>query len=283
LKHGILGYLGFPINFPNKKPFVTLCVLDKKENYFGSKHEELMMLLKDLIESNLALVCSNLDLKKINQEKDSLISILAHDLRSPLSGLLGLAELLSDQIEEFDKSEIQKMAQRIYNTALNTFSLMDELILWMHAQTEKLPREPKMINLSQLIDEALINLEPAAQAKTITFSKQTDNASFVYADEEMLKIIIRNLVSNAIKFLYPNGKIEIFAGKTSGITSITIADYGVGISSERIERLFTNRKPETSKRTAGEKGTGLGLLICIELIDKQNGAICVENELGKRQ
>jgi signal transduction histidine kinase/Tfp pilus assembly protein PilF len=224
---------------------------------------------------------SEADLKKLNTTKDKLFSILSHDLRSPFSSILGFSEVLYYETGNFDAAQIKEIASTIYETSRETFDLLDNLLEWSRAQTGSIIFEPENIHLKDLVNSAVGLLENSAKKKDIIISNEIPEQIYVFADNNMINTILRNLLSNAIKFTHKKGKIKIAARDIDDFIEITIADSGVGIKPEDIKKLFGIDMGFSTVGTDNEKGTGLGLILCKEFIEKNNGKIWVESELGK--
>jgi signal transduction histidine kinase/ligand-binding sensor domain-containing protein len=235
----------------------------------------------EIMEKNEELKQQREGLFKLNADKDRFISILGHDLKSPFTALLGLSEILKDNIQEINADEIKKMAGDINKTAQNTFNLLEDLLKWARSQQGKIPFKPQNIGLDDICKAATEVLNPSANAKNIKINYNVADGIIIFADIDMLKTVLRNLVSNAIKFTANNGMIDIYAKQNSENITITVSDNGVGIPSDNLAKLFDVGQVLTTKGTAEEKGTGLGLLLCKEFVEKHGGRIWVESEAGK--
>jgi PAS domain S-box-containing protein len=250
--------------------------------------EELKIKMSELIKANNELTITEKALKEnesrlvqLNVDKDRFISILGHDLRSPFSGLLGLSELLRGNIRKFDIDEIEVFANYINSSAQITYNLLENLLIWGRSQSGRIPFNPQNINLNDVCKEVLQLFNSSISAKNITVSSSFSSDILVYADVEMFKTIIRNIVSNAIKFSNKNGSINIFTEQTKSDITISVMDNGVGIKPENLPKLFDISQIHTTVGTAEEEGTGLGLLICKEFVEKHNGTIGVESLAGE--
>jgi len=244
---------------------------------------ELILAKKELV-FQAELILANKELKQslqLNSDKDLFISILAHDLRSPFNALLGLSELLSENIRQYDIDEIENLVNYIKNSAQNTYILLEDILMWVRAQTGKIPFEPKKLSFADICKDILEILKPNANAKNITINYSTPNEINVFADKDMLKTVLRNLISNAIKFTNKNGAININSEENSGNVTISVSDNGIGITPDNLIKLFDISHVLTTKGTAEETGTGLGLLLCKEFVEKHGGKIWVESEVGK--
>lgn len=220
-------------------------------------------------------------LAQLNSDKDCFISILAHDLRSPFNSLLGFTELLSEKLHELTTQEIDTIATTINNTAQKTFTLLEDTLLWASVQSKKITYSPGLANISNIMTEVTEILEPVAQFKNIRLENNTKEELNTNVDIYMFKAILRNLISNAIKFTNKNGKIEISASHVGSNTVVKVTDNGVGMKQEVIDKLFSFSRTNSSIGTANEAGTGLGLILCKDFVDKHNGKIWVESNIGE--
>jgi PAS domain S-box-containing protein len=223
----------------------------------------------------------NTELLKINADKDRFMSILAHDLKSPFNGLLGLSEILAKNTRAYNIDKIEKLASSIHKSAVNTYNLLEDLLLWTRSQSGKIPFEPRELIFKDMYDNILQDLKITADTKNIKIKNKTKGKINIFADSDMLKSVMRNLISNAIKFTRPDGKIDISA-KTSGSgITISVLDNGVGIEPDALTKLFDISQINTTRGTANETGTGLGLLLCKDFIEKHGGIIWAESTVGK--
>jgi signal transduction histidine kinase len=224
---------------------------------------------------------SELRLHQLNADKDRFISILSHDLRSPFNNLLGLSDVLTENIHQLQVDEIEKLSNQIKTTANSTYNLLEDLLMWARTQQGKIPFNPQLISFRDICRNVLEPLNPLADAKTLTVNYSAPDGIRIYADVDMIKTVLRNLVSNAIKFTNIGGTINIFAGENSENIIISVADNGIGIAPGDLKKLFNISEVLSTKGTANEKGTGLGLLLCIEFVEKHGGKIWVESKVGK--
>lgn len=219
-------------------------------------------------------------LRELNSTKDKLFSIIAHDLMNPFNAILGFSDLLIKGRKNLDSSESQNYLEIINSSAKNTLILLDNLLNWAKSQSKRIVYKPEKINLASIASEIIEISSLSAKTKAISLNYlQTDDVE-VYADVDMLKTILRNLISNAIKFTNPNGKIVIYAVQNLNNIEITVSDNGVGMTKETQNTLFKIDENVTSNGTAGEKGSGLGLILCKEFVEKHGGKIWVESEVG---
>lgn len=228
-----------------------------------------------------ALIELNKKLSELNADKDRFIGILGHDLKSPFNNLLGLSEVLMEDIHNLDFKQIEEISSTINTTARATYNLLEEILLWARTQQGKIAFNPQLLSFRKICLETLEILNITAQKKDITINYQDNEDLEVFADSDMLKTIIRNLISNSIKFTSAHGKINIKAEKISESVTISVSDNGRGIEPQVLSKLFDIDEVITTKGTAGETGTGLGLLLCKGFVEKHGGRIWAESEVGR--
>ncbi len=221
-------------------------------------------------------------LSLINATKDKLFTILAHDLRNPFHVISGFTELLINDLKELTENKILKYLGLIYTSSVRGNDLLENLLQWSRTQTGKINFEPKELNLSSIAEEVKSFMEGIAQKKNIVITQLIDPKIVVYADENMLKTIFRNLISNAIKFTSAKGTITLSANLTTDndLIEIAVSDNGVGIPENTIQNLFRVDSAISTKGTDQEPGTGLGLIICKEFVEIHNGKIRVQSKVN---
>lgn len=231
-----------------------------------------------------ALEKSEKELKQSNEAKDKLFSIIAHDLRSPFNSLVGFSQVLYENSDALDNTEKKEMARIIHESSKQGLDLLDNLLLWSHTQTRGIKFSPETIELTPVIEQNIRLKQGMARKKNISLKFSNGVYYHARADKEMLDIILRNLISNAIKFTPENGAVTVSIKKeheNAGVVTISVEDNGIGIPEEELGQLFEIRKSKTSYGTNNEPGTGLGLLLCKEFAEKQGGTIGVESQPGK--
>jgi PAS domain S-box-containing protein len=242
--------------------------------------------IQDITDRKVAeetLKQSEARLKELNATKDKFFSIIAHDLKNPFNSIIGFSNILERQIAENNYEGIAKYGIIIQNSSQRALDLLMNLLEWSRLQTESIAFNPECIEIVELMNDILKSLLDSANQKTIVIITEFPPLAFVSADKEMLSTVLRNLISNAIKFTHPGGKIVISAEKKQAEWMITIADNGVGIKKEAIDKLFRIDQSYSTLGTQNEKGTGLGLLLCKEFIEKNGGRIWVESEHDEPQ
>lgn len=263
------------------------------------KNEEMLFVgggdIRQLLEQNAQLFDLNSEinalqrqltkekvmLEEANAAKDKFFSIIAHDLKNPFNALLGFSEFLLENYREMATSEIEEQLVLLRDTSKHTFSLLEDLLTWSKAQRGKIECKPHIVKFKIICDEVRALIGYLADEKEIALVLEADTDIDVYADANMLKTILRNLVSNAIKFSYRGGKITTSATRDDKAVTISVEDNGKGISRENQCKLWNLAGKYTTRGTEDESGTGLGLLICKEFTEAHGGRIRVESEEGK--
>jgi len=264
---GETKYLDFSstvINFGNKTGFLTTAI-------DISKRKQIEEALRE----------SEAKLRELNAQKDKFFSIIAHDLKSPFNAIMGFSELLIDQIKEKDYQGIDKYAKIIEQSSQRAVDLLMNLLEWSRAQTGRMEYNPENFDLVDLIEENKMLFDVIAGQKAIKIKKVIPHEIPVFADKPMISTVIRNLISNAIKFTRQGGEIKVSAQKRSKEILVSVSDNGIGIAPERLEKLFRIDESDSTSVTNNEKGTGLGLILCKEFVKNHGGKIWAESEQGK--
>jgi PAS domain S-box-containing protein len=237
--------------------------------------------ITDRQKTSLIIQQQNDELTKLNTDKDRFMSILAHDLKSPFSSVLGFLDLLEEDNGIYSVKERRDIIASVNSSAHKTFNLLEDLLLWINARAGKLNYEPQKLVFSAILNEILVGLEPMAAIKNIRIIQQASAVIYLSADKNILKTVLRNLVNNAIKFTNRNGLIIIDIKPDLEFATVMISDNGTGIEPEDLVKLFDPLHRVSSPGTDKESGTGLGLLLCKEFVEKAGGRIWVESESGK--
>ena len=209
------------------------------------------------------------------------LSIVAHDLRSPFSSIIGILELLKLSLKEFNKEEIEEYIDLVYKSANNTLTLLDNLLKWAISQNGEKSFKPVIININDLLLEETECLKTLAQQKQITMIQVIEPNLNVSADLQMIKTILRNLICNAIKFTNRYGKITISASGNKRFVEVAVKDNGIGISDEDKVKLFRVEELHSTPGTRNERGTGLGLLLCKEFVELHGGKLLLTSIIGE--
>ncbi len=219
-------------------------------------------------------------LNLLNSQKDMFFSIIAHDLKNPFNAIIGYSELLMMEVRQKDYQAAEEFAGIILDSSIRAMDLLGNLMQWAKSQTGRIIFDPKPIVLNDVVNEVTDLFDQIAIQKDVTIKNEIPNEIEVLADKDMLATIVRNLISNAIKFANPGGEITIYTVEEPKKLTLAVKDYGVGIDKKNLEKLFRIDATFTSLGTKNEKGTGLGLVLCKEFVERHGGEIWAETEKG---
>ncbi len=247
---------------------------------------------REIKEKNIELAELNIGLEKkveerttqlreLNATKDKFFSIIAHDLKNPFNALMGFSTLLLDDYDAFDDDERKDLIQTMSDASENAYKLLENLLEWSRSQTGSIKWHPDIIRLDEIADLTINLLKNQAMNKDINIQGVVPANTTAYADGNMITTVIRNLMSNALKYTPKGGEVKLYANQQKEYVEITIEDNGVGIRKEDLDKLFRIDVNFSTNGTNNEMGTGLGLILCREFVDKNNGKIWVESEEGK--
>ena len=251
------------------KPFNTSELISRVETHL------------ELKKSRDIIAVQNQDLQELNTMKDKFFSIVAHDLKNPFFQIMNDSETLLKQVKKINDETIEKQLENIFRQSKQSYTLLQNLLEWSRSQTGTLKWEPETIDLTQIIDEIITLLRSIANNKEILLYKVAFKDTFAFADAKMVKATIRNLTTNALKFTERGGEVMVVTEDLGDFIEITISDNGIGIPKEDIEKLFRIDVHYSNPGTEGEDGTGLGLILCKEFVERNGGSIYVESEVNK--
>jgi two-component system sensor histidine kinase/response regulator len=234
------------------------------------------------VSTHVKLHRQSIELQKLNITKDKFFSIIAHDLRGPMGGFMGLTDVLAKQMSGMSMQEIQKYLESMRKTSTNLFRLLENLLQWAQLQQGAIPFNPEVIKLLPIIKDTVDILKESAFNKGIAIEYTISDQLMVYSDSNVLQTVLRNHISNAVKFTPKGGKVNISAKNLDeqGV-EISISDSGIGMNQKMIDNLFRIDAKNGRPGTEDEPSTGLGLLLCKEFVEKHGGNIRVESEEGK--
>jgi two-component system sensor histidine kinase/response regulator len=233
----------------------------------------------ELKKSRDIIMAQNKELHELNATKDKFFSIIAHDLRNPFCQIMTLSDLLKNEWQNYPADHIEKWVQSMYQASERGYNLLANLLEWAHSQTGRMQFQPQQVHLNTLVTESIEFLESSANNKQIILHAEIPENLCAFVDKNMLKTVIRNLVSNAIKYTETGGEVKIEAKNSGEWIEIAISDTGVGIKEQYLKNLFRIDIHYSTVGTAQEKGTGLGLILCKEFVEKHGGTIRVESEM----
>jgi len=263
----------------NSSPAIQMIVNDITSKKNAEK--ELIAIKEQLGKLTVTLSENEISRKELIETKNKFLSIIAHDLRSPFNSIIEFLEILLNQYDDFNDAERKSYLSLIEDDANRTLKLLDDLLEWSKVQTGKMPFQPQQQKLLPIIEYVSSTLGFALDLKQIKLSYSVSDEFEIFADKNMLTTIFQNLISNSIKYSNPHGIIAINARFINNQTEIIISDNGIGMSVETKNKLFHVNHQVSTPGTANERGNGLGLIFCKDFIEKHEGKIWVESELGK--
>ena len=217
-------------------------------------------------------------LKKMNATKDKLFAIIVHDLGSPLNSLLLSAEHLKNHFPSLNEQNLKEFIHNIYGQTRDMSDLLENLLQWVTVQIGKIEQNPEAVDMRLLTEETVEQIKYASQKKRIRLTADIMENTYAWADKNMMKAVMRNLLSNAVKYTRPGGEIIITSTEAGNQVEITVSDNGVGMDKEKADRLFKEEFHDSTRGTSNEKGTGLGLVLCKEFVEKNGGKIRVQSQ-----
>lgn len=278
-------YAGAPLKTCDGFNLGTLCILDSKPRQFNDFQSHALAVLAtqvvqqfELRKSNLEIQLKNKELQELNESKDRFFSIIAHDLRAPFHGILGFTDVLETEIETLDEKGIRDIASYLRSTAQATFKLLENLLQWAMSEGGAMVYQPQSVNISETLCDVCEILKALAQKKNIEIECDVEVDLHCFFDLNMLLSVLQNLVSNALKFTPTGRKIYLSAMIKNDLVEICIKDTGIGMSDEALQNFNARQQIRSEKGIDGEKGSGLGLLLCRQFIEKNSGQLMVETE-----
>ena len=264
-----------------KDKAVGLIGLSNKQGDFSSYDAYIAGAFGNLAASALQNSILFEEIRKQNAGKEKLISIMSHDIKNQINCIQGFSDLLIENIERNDTGKIKKFAGIISSSSSDANQLLDDLLIWAKTASGKLTFNPQKINLEELIKDLAKKYKKIAEVKEINLTVEIETSLNVLADEKMLATVLRNLLSNAIKFTGQNGRIVIAAKPEKEEAEISVTDNGMGMSRQQIDNLLNTGETDNSAGKVNETGTGIGLMLCMELLEKHNKKLRIDSEPGK--
>ncbi len=262
--------------------FIILCITSIFIITLFRKNKRLKILVQEIHHKNQVIKQQNDILSIANIEKDKFFSIIAHDMRGPFNGFLGLTQMMAEELPTMTFEQVRNIALNMKRSAANLYRLLENLLQWAKMHQGLIPCKPEPVLLRSLISESVKVIHSSAKIKGVEIVSDIPNDLVVSADVNILQTIIRNLVSNALKFTHSGGKISIAVRKTGdNRVEVSVSDTGIGMSRDMVDALFRLDVRTSRHGTEGEPSTGLGLIICKEFVEKQGGKLLVESEEGK--
>lgn len=257
-------------------------LIDKTDNQVRRLVRDLRVQNEMTQQANEELKASEQQLKELNEAKNKLFSIIAHDLRSPMNSFRGFSGLLINNIDSLSKEDVQVLVKGMGKSFNNVNTLLENLLQWSRVQMNTLTYQPEVVDLSVLISDNLNLVEPVATDKQITVRSHVGENLYAMADKNVFNVVLRNLLTNAVKFTNAKGTVEVRASREADTIRIEVADNGTGMSVTTLQNLFASQDYHySSLGTANERGTGLGLRLCKEFVDKWHGKIGAASVKGE--
>jgi len=257
-------------------------VVKRKHNSILEENFKLIQKQKMLLEENfLELKANEEKLIRLNATKDKFFSIIAHDLKNPFNVLIGLSDIVISDPDVRHSKDFEEIIDGIFTTAKSGYNLLDNLLEWARSQTGELEYKPSVVNMAEIVTVNTTFFRESAKSKKIEICNSIPSDLEIFADYNMVNFVVRNILNNAIKFSFLNGKIEINASQSDNGYIFSIQDYGIGMNKETEDKLFKIESTSPKPGTANEMGTGLGLIICKEFVEKNGGEIWVESQERK--
>ncbi len=281
------SWIGIPLRNPEGVIGVLVLQNYEQKNVYSQQDIDFLMSIGGQIafaierkKTEEEIKLKNIMLQQLNEEKDKFFSIIAHDLRGPLSAFMEATRILSEEIINMSYEEIKELAINMNKEAESIYLLLENLLEWSRLQRGVLKFQKEQINFKELVEKSISPLLLNANKKEIKIKKEIPDELVIEADRHMLETVVRNIVSNAIKFTPVNGSVKISAGlvEKEDVVKVEISDTGIGIPADRIETIFSISSKFNRPGTNGEPSSGLGLLLCKEFVEKHNGKISVESE-----
>ncbi|MFW6370410.1 MAG: sensor histidine kinase [Bacteroidota bacterium] len=256
--------------------------LQEVNTLLKERQEEIQQQSEELKAQTDSLQEINSQLERLNKTKNKFFSIIAHDLKNPFHAILGFTDLLIDNVEDFDVSKNIELLQLIRSTTSNAYNLLENLLNWARTQTDSIKYSPDHHNLKSLIQENIAHVGGIALNKNISLTTDMNNECTAFFDRDMINTVIRNLLNNAIKYTPKGGEVTIRCKSLDSLKyKISVSDNGIGIKPENQKKLFRIDQYYSTSGTEGESGTGLGLIISKEFMNKNNGTLTVSSNPGE--
>lgn len=281
-------YVGMPLVTPDGYALGSLCAMDSKPRELGAEQIQALNTLATQVVKNMELRSSYgrvhalaEQLGRLNAGKDRMFNLVAHDLKSPFSGVLGLLELMAESIDDMSMEDIHRNLQMLHRSAGQTFNLLERLLQWSTFESGEILFCPEKQRVDDVLGGVVALLRGIAERKSIQLLSVPNESSVVLADHAMMHSVIQNLVGNALKFTPTNGRITLSSRVLGDWVEVSVQDTGVGMSSKSLDKVLGRESGNTTVGTAGESGTGLGLNLSQGFIEKHGGKFYAESVIDK--
>lgn len=272
-------YAGAPLITSDGLPLGTLCAIDREPKTLNKNQIQALNALSRQVMAQLELRAKKIHLEELNKEKDKYFSVLSHDLRSPITCMHSICSIMNTDLDEIEKKDLKEFSRILLNGCNDALHLIDQVIQWSKSERGLIDYNEKTYSSQELIRKSIDLLKPSAKVKLINLHLSDEDYQ-TRCDQNMITFTIRNLVSNAIKYTQPNGRVKITTKKRSQRLNISIQDNGIGVSASKIEELLQSQKHFSSLGTAGERGSGLGIKIVNDFLKKHNSKLEIESKEG---
>lgn len=274
-------YAGVPLLTEEGLPLGVICAIDTQPRTMTPLQVQALKVLASQVVAQMNLHRSVARMQQINQSKDKFFAIIAHDLKAAFHGILGFSEVLDTDFDELEDQTKREIASYLNESSHATYKLLENLLEWARLENGTMPYRPKQLQLDRLIEEAAAGLQFSAAQKNIHIDMQLQPQIRVQGDRHMLHSLVHNLIANAIKFTPEYGKIRIYDEMHHDHVVILVEDTGMGMTAEQLQHLFKGDQARSRRGTHGEKGTGLGLLLCQQFVQQHRGALDVKSCVGQ--
>lgn len=280
-------YAGVPLITPDGHALGALCAIDRVPRDLSDAQLDALQGLARLIvqsmevrQSHRQLNALSKRLSRVNEGKDRLFSMIAHDLRSPVGGVLGLLEMMAEEAKDMEPDQIQRYLTMLANSTRGTFDLLESLLQWSVHESGKLDFQPVALSLDEMVNQVFAFTQMAAHHKSIALDAPTSSGGMVTADRNMLRSVLQNMVANAIKFTPPGGHVAVSYEPHEKWIAVSVKDSGTGMSAEGLRNALERDELQSTPGTTGEVGTGLGLKFCRAFIERHGGKLSATSNLG---
>lgn len=274
-------YAGAPLITEDGLPLGVICAIDDQPKTMTPLQIQTLQVLAKQVVAQMNLHRSVVKMQQINQNKDKFFAIIAHDLKAAFHGILGFSEVLDTDFDELEDNAKREIASYLNESSHATYKLLENLLEWARLENGAMPYRPKQLQLDSLVEEAVAGLQFSAAQKNIPIEIQLQPETWVHGDRHMLHSLIHNLIGNAIKFTPEYGKIRLYDQISHDKVVISVEDSGMGMTEEQAQRLFDGDHNQSTRGTHGEKGTGLGLLLCQQFVQQHHGSLEVKSCVGQ--
>ena len=273
-------YAGAPLLTEDGLPLGVICAIDDQPKSMTPLQIQTLKVLANQVVAQMNLHRSVVRMQQINKNKDKFFAIIAHDLKAAFHGILGFSDVLDTDYDELADSNRREIASYLNESSHTTYKLLENLLEWARLENGAMPFQPKPLQLASLVEATVAGLQFTAAQKNIHIELQLAPEIWVDGDRHMLNSLIHNLVGNAIKFTPEYGKIRIYHTVHHDKVMVSVEDNGMGMPPEQVQRLFNGDHNQSTRGTQGEKGTGLGLLLCQQFLQHHQGTLDVKSRVG---